>query len=293
LSATLSTPETRSGELTSEPAANFDLIISPGRVQREYWKDLWRYRELFYFLAWRDVLVRYKQAVFGVAWALVRPLITMILFTFVFGKVAKLPSGGVPYSLFVLSGMLPWQLFSSSLGEASNSVVSNANLVSKVYFPRMIIPAATIIVNLLDFLISFAIMLAYMVFMRIAPCSKLLILPFFILDAAVLSMSFGLCLAALNVRYRDFRYVIPFIIQFGLYASPVGYTSAIVPLKYRLIYILNPMVGIIDGFRWSIFGSTTPYLRWSIFSSVVTTAVSLWFGIYYFRKTERNFADVI
>jgi len=271
----------------------FDLILEPRRLQKEYWKDLWRFRELFFFLAWRDTLVRYKQAVFGVTWAILRPLLTMIIFTFVFGKLAKLPSEGVPYSLFVLAGMLPWQLFSSSLSDASGSVVSNANMISKIYFPRMIIPSSSVIVNLFDFAVTFVLLFIYMIVLRVPMRLQILTLPMFLAIALAFALGTGLWLAALNVRFRDFRYVIPFLVQFGLYLSPVGYASTLVPARYQWLYILNPMVAVIDGFRWALFG--TPPLNY-IYSSSLSLIVSfllLASGLLYFRSTERTFADII
>jgi len=270
-----------------------ELIIEAGRTESQYWKDLWHYRELFYFLAWRDILVRYKQTVIGIAWALIRPFLTMIVFTIVFGNLAKLPSEGVPYPILVFSAMLPWQFFSGSLSECSNSLISNANLISKVYFPRLIVPTSAVIVSFVDFLISGMILLGLMAWYNFIPSWRILTLPIFILIAFAASMGVGLWLAALNVKYRDFRYVIPFIIQFGLYISPVGFSSSIVPKEWRLLYSLNPMVGVIDGFRWAILGGTAK-LYWSGFSlSVGFVALLLVGGIWYFRKTERTFADVI
>jgi len=270
-----------------------ELIIEAGRSESQYWKDLWRYRELFYFLAWRDILVRYKQTVIGIAWALIRPFLTMIVFTIVFGNLAKLPSEGVPYPILVFSAMLPWQFFSSSLSECSNSLISNANLISKVYFPRLIVPTSAVIVSFVDFLVSGMILLGLMAWYNFIPSWRILTLPLFILIAFTASMGVGLWLAALNVKYRDFRYIVPFIVQLGLYISPVGFSSSIVPQKWRLLYSLNPMVGVIDGFRWAILGGTAK-LYWSGFSlSVGFVALLLVGGIWYFRKTERTFADVI
>jgi lipopolysaccharide transport system permease protein len=286
---------------------NKELIIEAGRTESQYWKDLWRYRELFYFLAWRDILVRYKQTVIGIAWALIRPFLTMIVFSVVFGNLAKLPSQGVPYPILVFAGMLPWQFFSSALSESSNSLISNANLISKVYFPRLIVPASAVIVSFVDFLVSGMILLGLMAWYNFVPSWRILTLPLFIGIAFAASMGAGLWLAALTVKYRDFRYIVPFIVQFGLYISPVGFSSSIVPERWRLIYSLNPMVGVIDGFRWAILsgvGSTqasassaaslTPLLYWPGFTlSVVLVALLFASGVWYFRKTERTFADVI
>jgi lipopolysaccharide transport system permease protein len=272
---------------------DFELVIEPNHLEKEYWKDLWRYRELFYFLAWRDILVRYKQAVFGVAWALLKPLLTMVIFTFVFGKLAKLPSDGIPYPVFVLAGMLPWQLFSGSLSEASGSVVTSANIISKVYFPRMIIPASAIIVNIFDFVITFAIFLVFMAYEHVRLHLQILLLPLFLLLSLGLSSGIGLYLAALNVRFRDFRYVIPFVLQFAIYISPVGYSSSIVPTRYQWLYVMNPMVGVIDGFRWAFFGVQTPVTSLAVTTSCILTFLIFLLGIDHFRRTERSFADII
>jgi lipopolysaccharide transport system permease protein len=230
------------------------LSIEAGRSELQYWRDLWRYRELFYFLAWRDILVRYKQTVIGIAWAILRPLLTMIVFTVVFGHLAKMPTQGVPYPILVFAAMLPWQFFANSLSECSNSLINNANLLSKVYFPRLVLPTSAVIVSFIDFLISGIILLGLMIGYQFVPTWRILALPLFILIAFGIAMGAGLWLAALNVKYRDFRYVVPFIIQFGLYISPVGFSSSIVPEQWRWLYSLNPMVGVIDGFRWAILG---------------------------------------
>lgn len=270
-----------------------ETIIEPGRGFEQYWQDLWNYRGLFYFLAWRDILVRYKQTVIGVAWSVIRPLLTMVVFTVVFGKLAKLPSGGAPYPILVFAAMLPWQFFANSLSESSNSLINNANMLSKVYFPRLIVPTSSVIVSLVDFLISFLLLVGLMAWYRFIPNMRILTLPLFLLLALLVAMGFGLWLAALNVKYRDFRYVVPFIVQFGLYISPVGFSSSIVPAKWRLLYSLNPMVGVIDGFRWAILGGEAR-LYWPGFlvSVALTLLIFLW-GLRYFRKTERSFADVI
>ena len=276
----------------ANPSENV-LVIEAGKTERQYWRDLWRYRELFYFLAWRDVLVRYKQTVIGVAWAIIQPLFTMVVFTLVFGRLAKLPSGGVPYAVLVYAAMLPWQFFSSALNQCSNSLIGNANLISKIYFPRLIIPTSSVIVAFVDFLISGTILAALMAWYRVVPPWQIVTLPFFILLAFAAAMGAGLWLAALNVEYRDFRYVVPFLLQAGLYISPVGFSSAIVPEKFRLLYALNPMVGVIDGFRWALLGQQTAFYWPGFVASVVLVALLLVTGIGYFRKTERTFADVI
>lgn len=270
-----------------------ELVIEAGRSEQQYWQDLWRYRELFYFLAWRDILVRYKQTAIGVIWALIRPFLTMVVFTVVFGKIANLPSGGVPYPILVFSAMLPWQFFSTALSECSNSLVANANLISKIYFPRLIVPISAVIVSFVDFMISGIILLALMAWYNYVPNWYILTLPLFIGIAFAASIGAGLWLAALNVEYRDFRYIVPFIVQFGLYISPVGFSSNVVPEQWRLLYYLNPMVGVIDGFRWAILGGDAKIYWTGFILSIGLVLFLLVSGIWYFRKTERTFADVI
>lgn len=269
------------------------LVIEAGRTERHYWKDLWRYRELFYFLAWRDILVRYKQTAIGLAWALLRPLLTMLVFTLVFSKLAKLPSDGVPYPILVFAALLPWLFFANAFTEAGNSLVNNANMISKVYFPRLVLPTSAVIVSFTDFLISATIMVMLMAWYGYVPNWHVITLPFFILVAFVAAMGAGLWIAALNVKYRDFRYVIPFIVQLGLYISPVGFSSTIVPEQWRLLYSINPMVGVIDGFRWAILGGTTPFYWPGFLISLTLVFAILVTGVIYFRKTEKSFADVI
>ena len=271
-----------------------ELVIKAGRTERQYWRDIWRYRELFYFLAWRDILVRYKQTVIGMAWALIRPFLTMIVFTVIFGKLAKLPTEGTaPYPILVFAAMLPWQFFANSLSECSNSLISNANLISKVYFPRLIVPTSAVVVSFVDFMVSGIILIGLMAWYDFVPSWRIVALPLFISIAFAASMGAGLWLASLNVQYRDFRYIVPFIVQFGLYVSPVGFSSNIVPSQWRLLYSLNPMVGVIDGFRWAILGGESNlYLPGFLLSLGLVTAF-LFSGIWYFRKTERTFADVI
>jgi lipopolysaccharide transport system permease protein len=270
-----------------------ELIIEAGRTERQYWRDIWRYRELFYFLAWRDILVRYKQTVIGMAWALIRPFMTMIVFSVVFGKIAKLPSEGVPYPILVFAAMLPWQFFANSLSECSNSLITNSNLISKVYFPRLIVPTSAVVVSFVDFLISGMILLGLMAWYDFVPSWRIITLPVFIAIAFAASMGAGLWLASLNVQYRDFRYIVPFIVQFGLYISPVGFSSNVVPEKWRLLYSLNPMVGVIDGFRWAILGGKFHLYLPGFFLSLGLVLVLAIGGIWYFRKMERTFADVI
>lgn len=272
---------------------DYDLIIEPGGGVRRYWRDLWKYRELFLFLAWRDILVRYKQTAIGIAWSVLRPFLTMIVFTIVFGTLAKLPSNGVPYPIMVYAAMLPWQFFASSMSESSNSLIDNANLLTKVYFPRLIVPAGSVIVALVDFFISLVILFGIMAWYRYLPDVRMLFLPFFLALAFLASFGAGLWLSALNVKYRDFRYVVPFLVQFGLYISPVGFSSAIVPEKWRMLYFLNPMVGVIDGFRWAILGDAFPVYWPGLALSTFLTMVMFIGGLLYFRSMERSFADVV
>lgn len=269
------------------------FVIEPGRLERLYWSDLWRYRELLIFLAWRDVSVHYKQTIIGVLWAVVRPLATMAVFVVVFSKLAKLPSEGMPYPLLVLAGMLPWQLFAGSLGEASNSLIANGNLISKIYFPRLIVPLSSLAVSLVDFLVTGPILLGMIVWYGSPLTWRLLTLPLLVLTALLAALGPGLLLCALNVRYRDVRYVVPFILQFGLYISPVGFSSSLVPDQYRWAYALNPIVGVIDGFRWAISGGEHLFDPLAAAISLCSSAVFLVVGIWYFRRTERTFADVI
>ena len=269
-------------------------VIEPGRQERNYWRDLWRYRELFQVLAWRDLSVQYKQTAIGVIWALIRPLLTMVVFTIIFGRIAQLPSDGTsPYPLMVFAGMLPWTFFSSGLAGASNSLVNNANLISKVYFPRLIVPTAAVVVAFVEFLISFAILLALFAWYHFLPSWHIIFLPFFVILTFLASIGPSLWLTALNVQYRDFRYIIPFIIQFGLYVSPVGFSSSVIPEHWRLVYSLNPMVGVIDGFRWCILGGQSQLYLPGLAASTVVTIFFLWFGIRKFRKLEKSFADLI
>lgn len=274
--------------------SSYDLVIEAGRTERQYWRDVWRYRELFYFLAWRDILVRYKQTFIGIAWALIRPFLTMVVFTVVFGNLAKLPSeGNAPYPILVFAAMLPWQFFASSLSECSNSLISNANLLSKVYFPRLVVPTSAVVVSFVDFMISGMILLGLMAWFDFVPSWRIVTLPLFVLIAAAASMGVGLWMATLNVQYRDFRYVVPFMVQFGLYISPVGFSSSVVPEKWRLLYSLNPMVGVIDGFRWAILGNQSNLYWPGFWLSLLIVGFLLVTGILYFRRMERTFADVI
>ena len=270
-----------------------ELIIEAGRSERQYWRDIWRYRELFYFLAWRDILVRYKQTAIGIAWALIRPLLTMVVFTVIFGKIAKLPADGAPYPILVFAAMLPWQFFANSLTESSNSLINNSNLIAKVYFPRLIVPSSAIVVSFVDFLVSGMILLGLMAWYDFVPSWRILTLPLWIAIAFAASLGVGLWLSSLNVQYRDFRYIVPFIVQFGLYISPVGFSSSIVPQKWQLLYSLNPMVGVIDGFRWAIIGGESSLYLPGFLLSIGLVTLFLISGIWFFRKMERTFADVI
>ncbi len=276
------------------PVAMNELIIEAGRGERQYWKDLWRYRELFFFLAWRDLLVRYKQTVVGVAWALVRPLVTMAVLTVVFGRLAKMPApSSAPYPLLVLCGLLPWQFFATAMSESGNSLVGNSNLISKVYFPRLVIPASSVITSLVDFCISGAFLVILIVWYRVPLGVHVLGLPLFVGLAFAAAFGVGLWVSALMVKFRDFRHLVPFVVQFGLYVSPVGFTSDVVPSKWRLLYSANPMVGVIEGFRWSILGGEFQLYWPGLLISSAVIAGLLFTGLSYFRKTERSFADVI
>jgi len=278
---------------------SFEVFIEPGRAERNYWKDLWRYRELFYILSWRDLKVRYKQTVIGIVWSVLRPLLTMLIFTFVFGRMAnfKAPEGIKEYAILVFAGLLPWQFFSAGLSEASNSLIGNERLISKVYFPRMIIPAASVITSLVDFFISLGLMFVLLIIYRTVPSINLVFLPLFIIMAFFASFGAGLWLTALNVKYRDFKHVVPFLIQLGLYISPVGFSSdvasKIIPEKFRLLYYLNPMAGVIDGFRWCFFGDKTPIYWSGMLVSLAVIIILLLIGVRTFRKMEKSFADLI
>ena len=274
--------------------ANRTLIIEPGRAAKHYWLDLWQYRELFAILAWRDISVQYKQTIIGAAWAVIRPALTMAIFTVIFGRVANLPTeGSVPYPLLVMGGMLPWFLISTILTNGSGSLTQNSNLISKVYFPRLIVPVASSMVALVDFVLSLGLLFVMMVWFRFWPDWHLLLLPVFVVMALLAALGPALIMAALNVSYRDFRFIIPFAVQFGLYLSPVGFSSAVVPEQWRLLYALNPVVGVIDGFRWSLLGGETHLDPRSVLISAGVIALFLWLGIKVFRRTERSFADLV
>ncbi len=285
-----STPNAPKGS----PSGERVLVLEPGRAERNYWRDLWSYRELFAILAWRDVAVQYKQSVIGVAWAVMRPLLTMVIFTILFGRIANLPSeGAAPYPVMVMTGMLAWFLVSTILSKASDSLVSNSNLISKIYFPRIVVPVASSVVALVDFAVTFVLLLLMMVVFGFLPDWRAVFLPAFILLALLSALGPGLILSSLNVRYRDFRFALPFIVQFGLYVSPVGFTSSVVPQEWRLLYSLNPAVGVIDGFRWCLLRGEAD-IYWPGFClSLVVIAILLWLGIHTFRSTEKTFADLV
>jgi lipopolysaccharide transport system permease protein len=269
------------------------MVLEQGRADFYYWRDLWAYRELFAILAWRDVAVRYKQTVIGVAWAVVRPFLTMTVFTVVFGRLARLPDGGGPYPVMVFCGLLPWFLFATILNDASGSLTGNAHLVSKVYFPRLIVPASTAVVSVVDFALNLVVLLVLMLWFGVLPTWRVLLLPIFVALTIFASLGPAFLLAAFNTKYRDFRYVLPFVVQFGLYISPVGFSSGIVPAGWRFWYSLNPMVGIIDGFRWCILGVGAPIYGPGFMLSAAIVASSFWLGVRHFRHTERTFADLL
>ena len=270
----------------------FDLIIEPRRTTADFIRELIHYRELFFFLAWRDIIVRYKQTAVGVLWSVIRPLLSMVIFTLVFGRMAKLPSEGVPYPILVYSAMLPWQYFASALGSSATSLINGASLVSKIYFPRLILPTASVLLNIVDFLISFVLLCLLMLLYRFVPSTRIVLLPVFFLPATLTALGFGYWFSALSVKYRDFQYIVPFMLQLGLFISPVGFSSSIIPDYLRLLYSLNPMVGVIDGFRWCIQGKIALYRPGVIFSAVISLLV-FFSGIWFFRRIERSFADFI
>ena len=269
------------------------IIIEAGKTEKQYFSDLWSYRELFFFLAWRDFLVRYKQTAFGVTWAVLRPFLTMVVFSFIFGRIAKFPSNGVPYPILVYTAMLPWYFFAQAFGDSSNSLIAGQNMMAKIYFPRIIMPISAIIVAMVDFAISFLILIGLLIYFQYQPQWTIIFLPFFLLIAFGAAMGAGIFVAALNVKYRDFRYIVPFIIQFGLYISPVGFSSRVIPEKWQILYYLNPMVGVIEGFRWCILGGANTLNAAALIISLLVTTVFIVIGIYYFRKTERSFVDII
>lgn len=279
---------------TAAPQPRAHLILEAGRADRHYWSDIWRYRELFIILAWRDVAVRYKQTVIGAGWAFVRPFLTMVVFTVLFGHLARLSqTTDAPYAIVVFAGLLPWTLFASVLGDMSTSVIANSHLISKVYFPRMIVPLSTVVVALVDFAVSLSILFGLMVWYVFVPGWQILLLPVFIVLALLAGIGPAMWAASLIVKYRDFRFIIPFALQFGLYISPVGFASSVVPDKWRLLYSANPMVGIIDGFRWCIIGGDSPIYLPGFVMSLGVVAFFLWLGVRTFRRTERGFSDMV
>lgn len=275
------------------------IIIEPGAERKNYWKDLWKFRELFYFLAWRDVLVRYKQAVIGIAWSVIKPLLTILIFAVVGKLLHTAVPQGVPRLVFVCIAILPWQFFATAFSESSDSLLANSNLLTKVYFPRLIVPASTIIVSLIDFLTSLGLLFIFMIYYRYVPAWNIILLPVFLIQATMISMGGGIFIAALNVRYRDFRFLVPFIVQFGLYVSPIFYSSNYIyqsvkiPGFLKFIYSLNPLVGVIDGFRWCILGGKINLYIPGFLLSILLCVLFLFLGVSYFRKVEKSFADVI
>lgn len=272
---------------------NFDLVIEPNKTTADLFKELLRYKELFAFLAWRDILIRYKQTVIGVAWSVIRPLISMVVFTFVFGRVAKLPNEGVPYGIMVFAAMLPWQYFANAMQESANSLIRSSQLISKIYFPRIILPASSVIVSAVDFLISLVLLLMLMAWYRFIPSPLILLMPVFFIPATMTALGIGFWFSALGVKYRDFYHLLPFMVQFGMYVSPVGFSSSIVPERWRFIYSLNPMVGVIDGFRWCVQGASVPLYIPGVINAFVISILVFFSGVWFFRRFERSFADFI
>lgn len=270
-----------------------ELVIDSSGVDAQYWADLWSYRELLYLLAWRDVVVRYKQTALGVLWALLQPFLTMLVFTLIFGRVAKLPSGGVPYPLMVFAGLLPWLFFSQAVAGAANSLLGNSGLVSKIYFPRLLVPAAAITTSFMDLAVSAFLMVGLMLYFGFLPDVRILFLPAFLILALASATGAGVWFAALTVKYRDFRFVVPFALQLGLFLSPVGFATAVIPEKYRLLYALNPMVSVIDGFRWALLRGSAQFFLPGFLVSTAVVALVLLTGLRYFRNTERSIADLI
>ena len=275
----------------TENDSAFDIIIEPEKSTSDFFRELVKFRELFFFMALRDVLVRYKQTAIGIAWSVIRPLMSMTVFTVIFGNVAKLPSGGIPYPVMVFSALLPWQFFANSMQSASESLIRSGSMISKVYFPRVILPASAVIVSTIDFVISFAVLCILMMICRFIPSSMMIFIPLFFVPAAMSALGAGFLFSALGVKYHDFRHIMPFILQAGLFVSPVGFSSSVIPQRWRMIYSLNPMAGVIDGFRWCISGEGL-YVPGAIIS-VISSAVIFVIGLKYFRKTEKFFADYI
>lgn len=280
--------------LTPSNLGEFDLIIEPNKTTADFLLELIQFRELFYFMAWRDIIVRYKQTVIGIAWSVIRPLLSMIVFTVIFGRVAKMPTEGeVPYPILVFSALLPWQYFSNSMQNSSESLLRAEHMVSKIYFPRLIMPTSAVLVSAVDFLISFVILCLLMLLYRFMPSPLIILLPVFFLPATMAALGVGYWFSAIGVKYRDFRHIMPFIVQFGMYISPVGFSSSVIPDRWRMVYSLNPMVGVIDGFRWCIQGTSVSLYFPGFVISIITSSIIFYYGLKYFRKTERSFADFI
>ena len=280
--------------LTPAKLGEFDLIIEPDKTTSDFLYELMKFRELFFFMALRDILVRYKQTVIGTAWSVIRPLLSMAIFTVIFGRVAKLPSeSGVPYPIMVFSALLPWQYFANSMSSSSESFVRVGTMISKIYFPRIILPTSAVLVSAVDFAISFVLLCVLMLIYGFAPSPLIILMPLFFTMVTITSLGVGYLFSALGVKYRDFRHVMPFMVQFGLYVSPVGFSSSVIPAKWRLLYSLNPMVGAIDGFRWCIQGTSSSIYLPGLALSLATSLLIFWSGLRYFRKTERTFADYI
>lgn len=280
--------------LSSPKLGEFDLIIEPNKTTADFMLELIKFRELFAFMALRDILVRYKQTVIGVAWSVIRPLLSMVIFTVIFGRVAKLPTeGSAPYPIMVFSALLPWQYFSNSMQSSAESLTRASNMVSKIYFPRLILPTSSVLVSAVDFLISFVLLCVLMLIYRFMPSPYIVLLPVFFIPATLAALGVGYFFSAVGVKYRDFRHIMPFIVQFGMYVSPVGFSSSVIPDRWRLLYSLNPMVGVIDGFRWCIQGTAVSLYLPGFVISIVTSTLVFYYGLRYFRRTERLFADFI
>ena len=280
--------------LTSSKLGDFDLIIEPNKTTADFVLELLKFRELFFFMAWRDILVRYKQTVIGVAWSVIRPLLSMVIFTVIFGRVAKLPTEGTaPYPIMVFSALLPWQYFANSMQSSSESLIRAQHMVSKIYFPRLILPTSAVLVSAVDFVISFVLLCVLMLVYRFMPSPYIVLLPVFFIPATLAALGVGYWFSAVGVRFRDFRHIMPFIVQFGMYVSPVGFSSSVIPARWRLVYSLNPMVGVIDGFRWCIQGTASSMYLPGFIISIVSSSIIFYYGLWYFRKTEKTFADFI
>ena len=280
--------------LSSSKLGEFDLVIEPNKTNGDFILELLKFRELFFFMAWKDILVRYKQTVVGTAWSIIRPLLSMIVFTVIFGRVAKLPTEGTaPYPIMVFSALLPWQYFANSMQSSADSVQRASGMISKIYFPRLILPTSAVLVCVVDFLISFVMLCVLMVIYKFLPSPYIVLLPLFFIPATMTALGVGYWFAAVGVRYRDFRHIMPFIVQFGMYVSPVGFSSSVIPERWRLVYSLNPMVGVIDGFRWCIQGTEVSLYPPAFVISIITSLLIFWYGLRFFRKTEKSFADFI